>query len=685
MENGGVTRPDDSTMLWQIIEATPNAMLVIDTAGDILLVNSETERTYGYSRVDLLSMNVLDLAPERLRGSLRRFLSQFFERPARHHMDAERGLFGRRQDGTEFPIEVGVNPIRILDDPLMLASVVDISERLRVQALDAARHADRLRQSILDSLPFSIIASDHDGTIVTANPAAERLLGFERGELIGSRVEALRGEVSDELSLLSTVDPHVEEREIDYNRKDGSTVPVNEAIAVMDGDHVNGSLSVAYDITERRAAEAHVLHMAHYDALTDLPNRTLFIERLEIELCAAERTQQGVVVALIGLDHFTRVNDALGHHVGDDLLIMIAARLRAHVRTRDVVARLDGDKFALMMTGIDGPLQAQDRLAAMLTAISEPLVSQGHEVVVTASMGLAISPGDGVTPWYLLKHADTAMYHAKSAGRSAYRWFNDSMLDEINDRLALAAALRGALDRGEISVSYQPQVRLCDDEVIGVEALARWRTPEGVAISPDRFIPVAEDNGLIVRLGEAVLRTACKDAVTMSDHTGIPLRLAVNVSPRQFHDRGWLDALQGALADSGLPADRLELEITEGIFMEDLHGVADVMHKMRSLGVAIVVDDFGTGFSSLSYLTRFTVDKLKIDRSFVSNLATGGTDAAIVDTIIVMAHTLGMTVVAEGVETAEQERYLSEHGCDIAQGFRYSPAVPPLDLMSQYL
>lgn len=667
-----------------IVEAAPNAMIMINSTGNIVLVNSQTEKSFGYSRAELLSMGVEDLIPERFSHQHAGFRTDFFAAPDRREMGSGRDLFGRRKDGTEIPIEIGLNPIQIMNEQHVLASVIDISERIQVHAIESAKQEDRLRRSILDSLPFSIIASDPDGTIVTANPAAERLLGFERDELVGSPIGGLREGVSTDMPLLATRPDAVDEREVDYCRKNGTTIPVNEAIALISSDEgeVSGVLSVAYDITQRREAEAFIRHMAHYDFLTDLPNRTKLFERLDDDLRAAVRTGRGVAVALIDLDHFKRVNDSLGHHVGDDLLVKMAARLNAQVRANDMVARLGGDEFVLVFTDVDNAEQLRQRLSAVLASIPEPIYCGGHEIIVTASMGLAMSPEAGQDPTTLLKHADTAMYHAKTTARNSYRWFENSMLNETNDKLAMAAALRHALERDEISVSYQTQVSLATGAVIGVEALARWRTADGRDITPDRFIPVAEDNGLIIALGEWVLRRACSDVVAMSNELGTPLRLAVNVSPRQFQDRAWLDVLSRALDETGLPADRLELEITEGIFMEDPQEVVELMTTVRSLGVAIVVDDFGTGFSSLAYLTRFTIDKLKIDRSFVADLdlSAEGAGAAIVNTIIVMAHALGMTVVAEGVETLEQEIHLRERGCDVVQGFRYSRAVPPREL-----
>jgi diguanylate cyclase (GGDEF)-like protein/PAS domain S-box-containing protein len=664
--------------LLHVVEAAPNAMIMVNSLGHIVLVNTQTERSFGYSRDELLSMNIEDLIPTRFKEKHDGYRMGYFNDPARREMGAGRELFGRRKDGSEIPVEIGLNPIQVLDEQHVLASVIDITERLVVQATESAERIDRLRRSILDSLPFSIIATEPDGVIVTANPAAERLLGAKRNELVGMRIEEIREGRKDRVPLPADRTHGVDEREVEYHRRDGVEVPVNESISLIidDAGEVTGYLAVAYDITQRKEAEAFIRHMAHYDFLTDLPNRTMLFTRLDAELERAARERTGLAVIMIDLDHFKRVNDSLGHHIGDELLLQMAARLRTEVRANDLVSRFGGDEFVLVLTHVESADELAERISSLLEIIPEPLICNGHELIVTASLGGSLFPQNGTDSTTLLKHADTAMYHAKTAARNSFQWFRDSMLDETNDKLAMAAALRHALDRSEITVAYQPEINLASGEVVGLEALARWRDVDGNDVPPDRFIPVAEDNGLIIRLGQHVLRTACADTVRISESMGKPMRLAVNVSPRQLRDKEWLAVVEQALADSGLPGNQLELEITEGIFMEDPRTVVEVLNTVRALGVGIVVDDFGTGFSSLAYLTRFPIDKIKIDRSFIADLVHSSADAAIVDTIIAMAHTLGMTVVAEGVETEQQEIYLRAKGCDQAQGYRYSRAVP---------
>jgi diguanylate cyclase (GGDEF)-like protein/PAS domain S-box-containing protein len=542
------------------------------------------------------------------------------------------------------------------------------------------RIEDQLRRSILDTIPFSIIATDPKGRIVTVNPAAEQLLGFGKADLVGTSLTEIDGEWR-ELGLdgaPSFDSSDGEDRDWSYLHKDGRLIPVNEAIVALRGenDEVNGYLVVAYDITNRIEARERVQFLAGHDALTCLPNRATLLEHLEQVIAARGRGDGQVALVLLDLDHFKRVNDSLGHHIGDELLLQISERLRAWTRRDDLVARLGGDEFVVVFGDVTPGPALTARFEELMTDVLAPVEVLGYDLVVTASVGGAVYPRDGGDPTTLLRHADIAMYRAKAAGRDNLQWFERDMIEENNDKLALSAALRHALGKGDLSVVYQPQVDLTSGEVVGFEALARWTSPTLGPISPDRFIPVAEDGGMISQLGEWVLRTACADIADLTAQLGRPLRLAVNVSPRQLRSKSWLDTVVGALADAGLDPTELELEITEGTLIDDIGDAVAILEAVRELGVKVVVDDFGRGYSSLAYLTRFPIDKLKIDRTFIEAIAGADTDAAIVDAIIVMAHALGMTVVAEGVETAEQEAYLRERGCDEAQGYRYSPGVP---------
>ncbi|MBU2698367.1 bifunctional diguanylate cyclase/phosphodiesterase [Pimelobacter sp. 30-1] len=542
-----------------------------------------------------------------------------------------------------------------------------------------------LRRSILDTLPFSIIATDARGRIVTVNPATAALLGYDHDELVGAPLTVVDGArrrlYPDGAPALADAGGH--DIEWVYRRRDGTKVPVQEAIVPLDGeDGVEpGFLVVAYDITHRAQTRDHVEHLATHDSLTNLPNRSLLLRHLEGALERAQQTSLHLALVLLDLDHFKRINDSLGHHIGDELLVVVAERLLAWTRAGDLVARLGGDEFAIVLHDVPPYADLERRLEELMVDVLAPVVVHGYELAVTGSIGGIRYPADGEDPATLLKHADIAMYEAKAAGRNAVRWFEAGMLKDDDGRLALSAALRQALEQGELSLAYQPQLDLATGKVVGVEALARWTSPTLGPVPPDRFIPVAEDGGMITHLGNWVLRTACEALVRMQEELGHPLRLAVNVSPRQLQARAWLDEIADAIATAGIAPAQLEVEITEGLLIEDHGDVVAMLESLRSLGVSIVVDDFGRGYSSLAYLTKFPIDKIKIDRSFISEITCADTDAAIVDAIIVMAHALGMTVVAEGVETAVQERYLRERGCDEVQGYRYSPGVAVDDVV----
>jgi diguanylate cyclase (GGDEF)-like protein len=390
----------------------------------------------------------------------------------------------------------------------------------------------------------------------------------------------------------------------------------------------------------------------------------------------AQRHDQQVAVLMMDLDHFKRVNDLLGHPIGDQLLLTISQRLRRCVREVDTVARLGGDEFVVVLTEVRQREMLLPIVEQITHSISQPMLIEGHELLVTPSIGGCLYPHDGTDATTLLKHADTAMYQVKAAGRSNFQWFSAAMLQQTKDKLAMGTALRRAIESQELSIHYQPEICLRDGRVAGMEALVRWRSPAGGDVSPDRFIPVAEESGLILQLGEWVLRTACHEAAGIRRSLDRDIMLAVNVSPRQFQQKEWPLIVREALRDSALDPSSLEIEITESMLMQNPEESAAILRALREIGVTVVIDDFGTGYSSLSYLTRFPIDKLKIDRSFVRDLATDAADAAIINAIISMAHSLDIRVVAEGVETEEQLRYLQERGCDQVQGFRYSQAVP---------
>ncbi len=441
---------------------------------------------------------------------------------------------------------------------------------------------------------------------------------------------------------------------------------------------------VMQDVTERKAQEARIEHLAYHDSLTGLPNRAMLMDRLGQALSQAQRLDQQVAVLFMDLDRFKLVNDSLGHHAGDVLLQEIARRLRATLRDNDTVARVGGDEFQVVVSNVAGSVDAARIAEKLMRTLGEPFVLGGQELHVTASLGVSLFPRDGASGELLLKYADTALYEAKGEGRNAYRFFSPEMDAQAHGRLRLENDLRRAVERHELELHYQPQLDLSTGEVCAVEALVRWRHPVRGLVMPSAFIPMAEETGLVLGIGEWVLNEACRQVAQwqrdgLADNLS-PLRVAVNISARQLQRPGLDGAVRRALQLSGLPAECLELEITESSVMLDPQHAQSVLQSLRELGVQLSIDDFGTGYSSLAYLKRLPLDRLKIDRSFIGGIPTDSDDAAIVETIIVMTHKLGLRVIAEGVETLEQRLQLVRQGCDEMQGFLLAHPAPGPEL-----
>ncbi len=453
--------------------------------------------------------------------------------------------------------------------------------------------------------------------------------------------------------------------------------PDGRSIQVVNEPTADGGWVATHeDITERRRAEARITHLAHYDALTDLPNRALFHEQLKRELPHATPGQQ-LAVLYIDIDEFKSINDSLGHMIGDELLKSVAVSLGACVRETDFVARLGGDEFAIVQTGVTDAVEVTALVHRIFEAIRTPYECLGHQVTTDASIGIALAPRDGSDLDQILKNADLAMYAAKAAGRRTYRFFKPEMDAEVRARRVLETDLRQAIvGGGGFEVYYQPCLSLQDDSITGCEALLRWRHPERGMISPADFIPIAEETGLINQLGEWVLTTACKEAATWPDN----IKLAVNVSPVQFKSGTLALKVIAALAVSGLAASRLELEITEAVLIRDDDAALAVLHQLRDIGVRIALDDFGTGYSSLSYLQRFPFDKIKIDRCFITDLASPEGSSSIVQAVVNIAADRHMTTTAEGVETEQQREALRALGCSEMQGYLFSAPKPAADI-----
>ncbi len=440
--------------------------------------------------------------------------------------------------------------------------------------------------------------------------------------------------------------------------------------------HFLGYRGTGSDITERKEAEQRVHHVAQHDALTGLPNRSLLQDRLGQAVAYANRTALPVWVILIDLDRFKFVNDSMGHKAGDVLLMTVAARLRSALRDADTVARMSGDEFVVILSEHPGEPLSPEIVQRMMDAVARPVMLGTHQFFVTCSVGVAVYPHHLAAPDTLIEHADIAMYRAKKLGRNNFQFYTPAMNDEALERVKIESALRNALDRNEFVLHYQPQVHLGSGEIVGMEALIRWRHPELGMVAPNRFIGVAEETGLIVPVGAWVLRTACAQNKAWQDAGLGNLRVAVNLSARQFGAIDLVPNLEAVLADTGLAPACLEIELTESLFMSDITPAVETLHRIKALGVNLSIDDFGTGYSSLSYLSRFPIDVLKIDRSFVNDIGIDDNESPIVASIITLAHNLKLAVIAEGVETLAQLDYLRALGCDEMQGYYFSRPLP---------
>jgi diguanylate cyclase (GGDEF)-like protein/PAS domain S-box-containing protein len=544
------------------------------------------------------------------------------------------------------------------------------------QTTVSRNYFDNMVRSMTDTL----IVVSPEGLIEAVNPATCALLGYEEHELANQPMKKILKESDSFFSSRSSALKKaggIRNVEKTYRAKNGSSIPVLFSASVMrfeDGE-IQGIVCLAQDITERKRAEETIRHLAYHDHLTGLPNRRLFQDRFIVALAQAQRANEPLALMSIDLDRFKLVNDTLGHAVGDQLLQEVARRLSQVVRAGDTLARLGGDEFSLLMPRTSRVEDAAKVAEKIKEAFQAPFRIDGQEVHVTASVGISLYPFDGDAE-QLLTHADAAMYRAKELGRNNYQLYTKVMDSKPLRRLTLENGLHNALARNEFLVYYQPQADIETGEIVGVEALVRWQHPEKGLVLPQEFIPWAEDTGLILPLGEWVLHTACAEARTWQEK-GLPaIRVAVNLSARQFQQSDLSEMIARICEETRLDPSCLELEITESIAMQNGSLTIDVLRRLRELGIRIGIDDFGTGYSSLSNLKNFPIDTLKIDQSFVRDLTTDANDAAIATTVIAMAHSLNLKVIAEGVETAEQLAFLKERGCHEIQGHLISKPLP---------
>jgi len=555
--------------------------------------------------------------------------------------------------------------------------IQDITERRK--AVQAMRDAEQRYRGLFNNAIEGIFRTTADGHFLDANPALAHIYGFESPEALMTEMRDIGRQLyvdpqrREEFMRIIRARGSVSGFEAQVYRKNGDIIWISEnARAVLDED----GKTLAYegtveDITERKLYQARIEQQANYDTLTGLANRSLLQDRLEQALLTAASYNTRLAVVFVDLDRFKFINDSLGHHIGDELLKTMADRLESCVRDCDTVARLGGDEFVVLITGQTEPNIIRGIIERMLAVVAQPWIIEQGEFDVSCSIGVALYPNDGTDAQTLLKHADSAMYRAKDSGRNNFQFFTHELNALMTERLELESRLRRALERDQFLLHYQPRVDLTTGKIVGAEALIRWKLPDQGVIAPARFIPLAEETGLIVPIGKWVLRAACAQNKAWQEAGLEPIVVSVNVSARQFRQDNLVRTVAEVLEETGLEPRYLELELTESMVMHDPAQLVAMLGELERLGVQIAVDDFGTGYSSLSYLKRFPVDRLKVDRSFVEHLATDSDDATIVRAIISLGHNLGLKVVAEGVEHEDQRRFLRLNKCDEAQGYLF--------------
>jgi diguanylate cyclase (GGDEF)-like protein/PAS domain S-box-containing protein len=565
-----------------------------------------------------------------------------------------------------------------------ISQVQDISERKAFE--DALFRERELAEVTLKSIGDAVITTDPALVVTSLNPIAEAMTGWSSHEAVGRPMDDIF-QLRDPLTRQPIPNPLI--MAVSRNsivglttdailiHRNGFDSPIEDSAAPIH-DHagnVVGGVVVFHDVSETRALALKMAHLAHHDTLTGLPNRALLTSRMEFAVTVAARRNQRAALLFVDVDHFKQINDSMGHAAGDSLLQEVARRIRAAVRSDDTVSRLGGDEFVVLLPQIEGPSDAITVAEKVLAACSQAVSVDASALTISFSIGISVFPDDAVDAESLLRNADTAMYEAKMQGRNGYRFFNPSMNERNTARVRIEMELRKALARNELSLHYQPKVDVNLGTIVGAEALLRWQVDGEDVYTPENFIPVAEDCGLIVPIGEWALREACRQAEAWT-RLYRPLSVSVNVSALQFQHTRFFESLQTILAETGLHPTLLELELTERTVMEGGDHIADLLRKIKSLGVALSLDDFGTGYCSLSYLKHFPVDTLKIDRAFIRDVAWDNDSAAIVSAIVTMGKGMNKHVLAEGVESMEQADFLGSAGCSQMQGFLFGKAMP---------
>ena len=669
-----------SNLLAAIVNSSADAIISKSLDGVINSWNKGAERLFGHSTEEAIGQPIaLIVPPDRLHEE-----ATILDRVRRGEPIEQFETVRIRKDGTLLDISVSVSPVTNAAGDVVGASKVarDIGERK--QAEKALQLAEEKYRAIFEDAVVGIFQTSPDGRPLSVNRAFAEMHGYDSPEQLLAEISnvALQlfvdpnrmvelGHVLDEVGVVRAA-------EVEVRRRDGTRRFVRANVRAVRDDSGNILLreGTVEDITDRKVAEERVQFLAYYDALTGLPNRILLQDRLAKALAGARRRKDKVAILFLDLDRFKIINDSLGHSLGDLLLQGVAERLKKWARDLDTVARLGGDEFVIVLTNVRDVADAAVAADRMVKTMTAGFVVEGHPLSISCSLGISVFPEHGSDSDTLIKNADAAMYSAKESGRNTFRFFTKDMNTQVVERLMLENSLRLALDRKELFLVYQPQIEIATGRITGLEALLRWQHPELGLVPPDKFIRIAENSGLIMPIGEWVLRTACCQVQKWQDE-GLPaMRVAVNVSAVQFRQDGFCELVRTVLRETGLVAQYLELELTESLLLSSADVTLAVLQELKAMGLKLAIDDFGTGYSSLSYLKQFPVSKLKIDRSFVRDVAVNPDDAAIATAIISMAKSLNLKVIAEGVENEAQMAFLRARQCDEIQGYYFSKPLP---------
>lgn len=677
----------DEGQLRLLFDATPDALVCVDADGRIVLVNAQVERVFGYRPAELVGRPVEMLVPEGRRDAHRAHRHGYVVSPHPRPMGSGLQLVARARDGTEIPVDISLSSVGLADGPVVVTAIRDVTDRVRDQA--ALRSAELRFNSAFRYAPIGIALIDEAGTVTVANQALAVMLAFDdhggEGTDLVARVhgddrDMLRGALAD----LVSGDFASYRCECRFVADDGR--PVWVALSAVLASDVGAPASIVVlfeDITERRRWVEVLEHQAMHDPLTGLPNRVLFADRVHQALARDARSGAVTAVLYVDVDGFKNVNDIFGHEVGDAAMAELAGRLGAALRPYDTLARIGGDEFAVLAGDLAGPEEATLVAERLRVAGAAPLAVGGQQLQLSVSIGIAFAR-DGMDVSEMLRASDLAMYAAKKRGKDRFAIFDEALQVLASERLEMERLLQDALRHDSLVVHYQPLVYVNNRRLAGVEALVRLRKGDRL-ILPARFIDMAEENGLVVAMGAAVLEAACRQQALWLKQLGpaAPPRVGVNLSARQLAHSGLVRTVETALAESGLAPEHLDLEITETAFTAATGSVIKTIDQLRQLGVRLGVDDFGTGYASLTYLKRLPVDFVKIDASFVADMADNNVDETIVRSVIDLGHALGLTIIAEGVERDEELEVLQRAECDLAQGYLFSKPSPPEQLETQ--